>query len=73
MTGQLDASQCVVYAGPLPLAQYAVTGSLAGGGSQFGLGGVSVPFGWFMWGLWSGGVPGSVAYLRVTGPKTVLV
>ncbi|HWM96739.1 MAG TPA: hypothetical protein VNO54_06745 [Streptosporangiaceae bacterium] len=70
--GQLDASQCIVYSGPLPLAQYAVTGSLAGGGSQFGLGGISVPNGWFIWGLWSGGVPGAVAYLRVTGSKTVM-
>jgi hypothetical protein len=70
--GQLDASQCVVYSGALPLAQYAVTGSLAGGQSQFGLGGISVPFGWFVWALWSGGVPGAVAYLRVTGSKSVM-
>jgi hypothetical protein len=70
--GQLDAAQCTVFAGPLPLSQYAVTGSLAGGGSQFGMGGVAVPFGWFAWALWSGGTPGALAFLRLTGVKTVL-
>jgi hypothetical protein len=70
--GPLDAAQCIVYAGPLPLAQFAVTGSLAGGGSQFGLGGVGVPFGWFVWAVWSGGTAGATAVLRVTGGKTAL-
>lgn len=70
--GQLDAAQCVVYVGALPVPQAAVTGSLAGGGSQFGLGGVGVPFGWFVFAVWSGGTPGATAYLRVTGAKTVL-
>ena len=71
-TGPLDPAQCTVYAGPLPLANYAVTGSLSGGSSQFGLGGVGVPFGWFVWAVWTGGVIGEFAYLRVTGQKTVL-
>ena len=70
--GQLDPAQCILYAGPLPLANYAVTGSLAGGGSQFGLGGVTVPFGWFAWALWTGGTPGALATLRLTGTKTTL-
>jgi hypothetical protein len=70
--GQLDASQCAVFSGPLPLAQYGVTASLAGGASQFGMGGIGVPFGWFVYAVWSGGVPGATAYLRVTGTKTVL-
>jgi hypothetical protein len=70
--GQLDAAQCVVYVGPLPLAQQAVTGSLAGGGSQFGLGGLGLQFGWFVWAVWSGGTPGAGGVLRVTGSKTVL-
>jgi hypothetical protein len=71
-TGPLDTAQCTVYTGPLPLANYAVTGSLSGGSSQFGLGGVGVPFGWFAWAVWTGGIPGEFAYLRVTGTKTVL-
>jgi hypothetical protein len=70
--GQLDASQVLVFVGPLPLSQYAVTGSLSGGSSQFGMGGSAVPFGWFVWGLWTGGTPGSLAFLRVTGTKTAL-
>jgi hypothetical protein len=70
--GALDASQCIVYAGPLALPQYARTGSLAGGSSQFGLGGVAVPFGWFVWALWTGGTSGATANLTLTGVKTVL-
>jgi hypothetical protein len=71
-TGQLDVSQALVYVGPLPLPQYAVTGTLSGGSSQFGLGGLGLTFGWFVWCAWTGGVTGAFAYLRVTGTKTVL-
>jgi len=70
--GQLDAAQCVVFAGPQPLPQFQLAPSLSGGGQQFGLGGVAVPFGWFIYALWTGGTPGATAYLRVTGVKTVL-
>ena len=70
--GQFDTAQCVVYVGPLALPQSAVTGSLQGGSSQFGLGGIGLADGWFVWAVWSGGTPGSLCYLRVTGAKTVL-
>ena len=70
--GPLDAAQCILYVGPLPLAQYQQAPSLSGGGQQFGMGGTSVPFGWFAWALWTGGTPGAFAYLRLTGTKTVL-
>jgi len=70
--GQLDTSQCTVYVGPLALPTYAVTGSLQGGSSQFGLGGLGLADGWFVWALWTGGTPGAQAYLRATGAKTVL-
>jgi hypothetical protein len=74
--GQLDASQVIVYVGPYmgpgsAVQQYAVTGSLAGGSSQFGLGGLGVPKGWFVQAYWTGGTAGSLAQLRVTGAKTV--
>jgi hypothetical protein len=75
--GQLDPAQCIVYVGPLPqpvispVAQYAVTGSLEGGGSQFGLGGIGFAFGWFVLAVWTGGTPGTTAQLRITGSKTV--
>lgn len=70
--GALDPAECTVYVGGLPLAQYAVTGSISGGQSQFGMGGVQVPNGWFVYALWTGGTAGALAYLRVTGVKTVL-
>lgn len=70
--GPLDPSQCTVFVGPLPVPQYAVTGSLAGGGSQFGMGGVGLTQGWFVWAVWTGGTGSAQAYLRVTGTKTVL-
>ena len=70
--GALDPAECTVFVGGQPLAQYAVTGSLSGGQSQFGMGGVNVPNGWFVWALWTGGTPGALGFLRVTGVKTVL-
>ena len=70
--GAFDGSQCTVFAGPLPLPQYQITGSLSGGLSQFGMGGVGVPFGWFVYALWTGGTVGATTTLRVTGLKTVL-
>ena len=70
--GLLDASQVIVYVGPLPLPQYAVAPSLSGGGQQFGMGGVGVPFGWFAWAVWTGGTPGATTVFRLTGVKTVL-
>lgn len=70
--GALDPAQASFFAGPLPLPQYLIAGSLAGGQSQFGLGGVAVPFGWFGWALWTGGTPGAFGFLRLTGVKTVL-
>jgi hypothetical protein len=70
--GPLDTADCTVYAGPLPISQYAITGSISGGSSQFGLGGVGVAFGWFVFAVWTGGTPGATAQLRVTGLKTAL-
>jgi hypothetical protein len=67
--GALDNATCIVYNGPQPVPQCQITGSLSGGQSQFGLGGVSVPFGWFIWALWTGGDPGAFGYLRLTGVK----
>jgi hypothetical protein len=70
--GQLDASQCTVYVGPQPLAQYQIAPTLSGGGQQFGMGGAGLGYGWFVWALWTGGTSGAFAFLRVTGNKTVL-
>lgn len=70
--GALDPALCALYAGPLAIPFYQVTNSLAGGGSQFGLGGVGLAQGWFVWAVWTGGTAGAFAYLRVTGVKTAL-
>jgi hypothetical protein len=76
--GQLDPALVVVYVGPYmgagnAVQAYAVTGSLSGGSSQFGLGGITIPDGWFIQAYWSNGTPGATATLRVTGVKTVLI
>jgi hypothetical protein len=75
--GPLDAAQVAFYVGPymtpfLPIATYQQVSSLSGGGAQFGLGGVGIPDGWFVSAFWTGGTSGALAYLRVTGLKTVL-
>jgi hypothetical protein len=71
--GQLDPATCVLFAGPGAMPDWEVASGLAGGGSQFGLGGVGLVVGEFVIAQWSGGTPGAVARLRVTGTKTVLV
>lgn len=70
--GPLDSAQCALYVGPLAIPATQVVSSLAGGGSQFGLGGLGLDDGWFVWAQWTGGTSGAIAYLRVTGIKTAL-
>lgn len=75
--GQLDASEVALYVGPYmqpfqAVAQYLSVSGLAGGSSQFGLGGIGFDTGWFVTAWWTGGTTGALAYLRVTGAKTAL-
>jgi hypothetical protein len=70
--GLLDAALCALYVGPAAIAQYQVAAGLAGGGSQFALGGVTMQAGWLVWAIWTGGTPGETGYLNVTGSKTAL-
>ena len=70
--GVLDPAQCALFVGPLAIPFYQVVSGLAGGGSQFGLGGVGLAQGWFVTAVWTGGTVGAFAYLRVTGVKTAL-
>jgi hypothetical protein len=72
--GPLDPAVCTLLVGPgqAPAADWNVATGLAGGGSQFGLGGLGASTGEFVTAQWTGGTPGAVARLRVTGTKTVL-
>ena len=70
--GALDPAQCALFVGPLAIPFYQVVSGLAGGGSQFGLGGVGLAQGWFVFAVWTGGTSGAFAYLRLTGVKTAL-
>lgn len=71
--GPLDPAMCALYVGPLAIPFYQVVSSLAGGGSQFGLGGLGLDEGWFVFAQWTGGTAGAFAYLRVTGIKSALM
>lgn len=71
--GQADVSTCAVYAGPQASAPYLVAQSYAGGGDAIGLAGYELQPGEFVFAVWTGGTPGSVAQLKVAGQKTVLV
>lgn len=75
--GQLDPAQCALYVGPnpgvgVPPQNCLIVAGLAGGSSQFGLGGVGLEDGWVVFAYWTGGTSGAQAFLRVTGTKTVL-
>lgn len=70
--GPLDPALAALYVGPLAIPFYQVTNTLAGGGGQFGLGGVGLADGWFVFAVWTGGTAGAFAYLRLTGVKTAL-
>lgn len=71
--GAADASTCAVYAGPQAIAPYLVSQSYAAGGDAIGLAGISLQPGEFVFAVWSGGSPGTVAALKVSGTKSVLV
>lgn len=70
--GAADTATCAVYAGPQASAPYLVAQSYAGGGDAIGLAGYTLLPGEFVWAIWSGGTPGSLAQLKVAGTQTVL-
>ena len=76
--GPADPAQAAVYVGPLPtgalsaLPQFQVASFLSGGGAQVPLGGVELEPGLYVYAIWTGGTPGALAYLNVTGVKTAL-
>lgn len=71
--GALDPAQATVFQGPLPISQYQVAVSLQGGGDQIPLGGLTMVPGWFVYCVWTGGTPGALGFLTVSGTKKALV
>lgn len=68
-----NEAQCRLYVGDAPTANNFVDGTLSGstGDSTDRVSGRPVPLGDFIWAVWAGGDPGSVATLNVTGMRTV--
>lgn len=71
--GANDTSTCAVYAGPQAIRPFLVAQSYNGGGDAVGLAGITLQPGEFVFAVWTGATAGSVAQLKVTGDKTVLV
>jgi hypothetical protein len=71
-TGAADTSTCAVYVGPQAIQSFLAAQSYAGGGDSIGLAGITIQPGSFIWAVWSGGTPGAVATLLVTGNQSVL-
>ena len=74
-SGPNDASTCQVFIGPAASAMDTLGAgqSYAGGGDTFGLSGEMLQPGEFVTAVWTGGNPGDVATLRVTGSQIVMV
>lgn len=64
---------CRVYVGDQPIPANFIGATLSGstGDSTSNVGGKLVRLGEYVWAVWSGGDPGSVATLNVTGNKQV--
>ena len=66
-----DTSQCVIYAGPLAANQYALQVLIPGTGLVGSLPASLVP-GWYVFAVWSGGVPNDTITLNVNGSQDAL-
>lgn len=74
-SGANDASTCQIFIGPSTVATDTLGAgqSYAGGGDTFGLSGEMLQPGEFVTAVWTGGNPGDIATLRVTGNQVVMV
>lgn len=65
-------ANCALYVGPSPTPPYfkdlTVDGST---GDSTGKCNVPVPYGWFVWAVWTGGDAGATAYVNVDGTRVV--
>ena len=66
-------AQCRIYVGDQPTANNYVDGTLSGstGDSTDRVSARPLRLGDYIWAVWSGGDPGSVATLNITGTRTV--
>jgi|SRR5579864_1074301 len=73
-TGPADTATCALYAQPYgpPSQPWQVGQSYQAGGDQVGLAGIKLVTGEFLFAVWSGGHPGDIATLILSGVMTVL-
>lgn len=73
-TGPADTAACSFYAQPYgtPAQPWQVGQSYQAGGDQVGLSGVKLVTGEYLFAVWSGGHPGDICTLILTGVMTVL-
>lgn len=66
-------AQCKIYVGDSPVPAHFIDGTLSGstGDATGRVAGSTIKLGWFIWAVWSGGDPGAVATLNVTGTREV--
>lgn len=63
---------CTLYVGDAPIRGNFRDATLSGStGDSSGRCTGPIPLGWFVWAVWTGGDPGAVATLTVTGSKTI--
>jgi hypothetical protein len=74
-TGALDPSVCKIYAGPAGIqTPTTLLGTIVGGGAGVLAAAVPpLPVGWLLVAVWTGGTPGDVAAVNVTGSKDARV
>lgn len=72
-SGAADTSTCIIYLGVIASASQIGAQSYAGGGDVIGLPGDMLQPGEFVIAVWSGGKPGDVATLRLSGIQDSLI
>jgi hypothetical protein len=72
-TGANDQSTCQLFLGAQSVATQIGGTSYAGGGDTFGLAGHILAPGDLLIAVWTGGNPGDIATLRVTGEQVVMI
>lgn len=68
-----NEAQCRIYAGDQPIPVNFIDATLSGstGDATGRVNGITLKLGQYIWAVWSGGDPGHVATLNVTGSKEI--